>query len=79
MTEPYGPEALAAFNQANALFKAGEYEQALAVEMKPSDRGLIEKRIAVQRAAACKSGSTVSRDALPGGGAPSANSNEENK
>ena len=46
-----GPEALAAFNRANALVKAGEYEQALSVEMLPSDRGLIERRIAAAKQA----------------------------
>ena len=45
-----GPEALAAFNQANALVKAGQYEEALAVEMLPSDRKLIEARIVAARA-----------------------------
>lgn len=45
-----GPEALAAFNAANALVKAGKYEEALAVQMKSSDRKLIEARIRVASA-----------------------------
>ena len=45
MSQPYGPEALAAFNQANALVKLNRYPEALAVPMRESDRLLIERRI----------------------------------
>ena len=45
MTEPYGPEALAAFNQASALVKLNRYSEALAVKMRESDRQEIERRI----------------------------------
>ena len=45
MTEPYGPESLAAFKEADALVKLNRYSEALAVKMRESDRLLIEKRI----------------------------------
>jgi hypothetical protein len=41
-----GPEALAAFTTAALLVKDGMYEAALKVEMLPSDRLVIEARIA---------------------------------
>ena len=47
-----GPEALAAFNRANALVKEGRYDETLSVEMMPSDRELIEARIAAAKQAA---------------------------
>ena len=50
-----GPEAKAAFDLANALVKEGKYEAALAVEMLPSDRKLIEKRIAESSGAGANS------------------------
>ena len=50
-----GLEAIAAFKKADALFKAGEYEAALSVEMMPSDRTLIEKRIAELNASGANS------------------------
>ena len=40
-----GKDALAAFTQANNLVKLNRYAEALAVEMLPSDRELIERRI----------------------------------
>ena len=45
--EPYGPEALAAFKQAAHLVLIGEYEAALAVEMLPSDRELIDASLVI--------------------------------
>jgi len=44
-----GQEALAAFTQAAILVVAGKYDEALAVEMLPSDRKLIEEKIAKKR------------------------------
>lgn len=41
-----GPQALASYEQAKALVKEGRYDDALAVEMLPSDRAVIEARIA---------------------------------
>ena len=41
-----GPESLAAFNKADALVKEGRYDDALTVLLLPSDRVVIEKRIA---------------------------------
>ena len=41
-----GPESLAAYNKAVALVKEGRYDEARAVELLPSDRAVIEKRIA---------------------------------
>ena len=49
-----GPESLAAFTQANNLVKLNRYAEALAVEMLPSDRVLIEKRIAELSGAGAK-------------------------
>jgi len=48
-----GPEALAAFTRANFLVKQGQYDNALAVEMLPSDRAVIEAHIAAANLAAC--------------------------
>ena len=45
MTEPYGPESLAAFKEADALVKLNRYSEALAVKMRESDRQEIERRI----------------------------------
>ena len=47
-----GPEAKAAYDRANAFFKAGDYEAALSVEMLPSDRVVIENNIAAAKQAA---------------------------
>ena len=47
-----GPESKLAYDKANALLKAGEYEKALAVVMLPSDREIIERRIAAAKQAA---------------------------
>ena len=47
-----GPEAKAAYDRANAFFKAGDYEAALSVEMLPSDRALIGEKIAAAKQAA---------------------------
>jgi len=46
-----GPEAIAAFNRAAELVKAGKYAEARAVEMLPSDRQVIEAKIAVAASA----------------------------
>ena len=46
-----GPEALAAYRKADALVKAGRYEEALQVPMKSSDRKVIEAAIALGRGA----------------------------
>ena len=48
-----GQQALAAFNEAAALVKAGRYDDALAVPMLPSDRSVIEARIAEAKNASC--------------------------
>ena len=48
-----GAEAIAAFDQAKALVKAGRYDDALAVEMLESDRQVIEARIAAAKNASC--------------------------
>ena len=50
-----GPESLAAFTQANNLVKLNRYAEALAVEMLPSDRELIERRIKESVAAGANS------------------------
>lgn len=42
-----GPEALAAFNAAAALVKAGRYDEARSVDMLESDRNVIEAKIKV--------------------------------
>ena len=47
-----GQESLAAFKKADALVKEGRYDDALAVPMIPSDKTLIEKRIAAAKQAA---------------------------
>ena len=62
MTEPYGHEALAAFNRANALFKSGRYEEVLAVEMRTSDRELFEKWIAAAKQAGGANRDVVQRN-----------------
>ena len=41
-----GEEARVNFEQAAALVKAGRYEEARSVELLPSDRKVIEQRIA---------------------------------
>lgn len=41
-----GEQALAAFNAAAALVKAGRYDEARAVDMLESDRNVIEAKIA---------------------------------
>ena len=48
-----GPAALAAFEQAKARIKEGRYDDALAVPMLPSDRSVIEARIAEAKNASC--------------------------
>lgn len=48
--EMTGPEALAAFEKAARLVKDGMYEAALAVALLPSDRVVIERRIAEKNA-----------------------------
>ena len=48
-----GPAALAAFEQAKALVNEGRYDDALAVDMLPSDRTVIEARIAEAKNASC--------------------------
>ena len=47
-----GPAALAAYRKADALVKAGRYEEALQVPMLPSDAKLIADRIAALAAGA---------------------------
>ena len=47
-----GAQAKQNFDIANALIKAGQFEDARKVELMPSDRGLIEKRIAESGAGA---------------------------
>jgi hypothetical protein len=54
MTAPYGPAALTAYRQARALVEQGKYDEARAVEMLPSDRKVIERRIAERMAASAK-------------------------
>ena len=44
--ELYGTASKAAFDRANALVKEGKFAEARAVELLPSDRKLIEERIA---------------------------------
>ena len=44
-----GPEANLAFLQAVGLVKEGRYEEALAVKLLPSDRKVIEARIAAAK------------------------------
>lgn len=46
MTEPYGEEALNAFNRAAKSVKEGRYEEALKEELSSSDRVVIVRRIA---------------------------------
>ena len=49
-----GAEAIAAFDQAKALVKAGRYDDALSVPMLlASDRTVIEARIAQAKNASC--------------------------
>lgn len=48
--EPYGEEALSAYNQAMSLVKQGEYEEARAVKVVRSDRIVIEKAIQREQA-----------------------------
>lgn len=43
--EPYGDDALAAYNRAMALVKDGKYDEARAVPVYHSDRIVIEKAI----------------------------------
>ena len=45
MSDPYGEEALAGFNQASRLVKEGKYDEARKVDLLPSDRLVIERRI----------------------------------
>ena len=52
MTEPHGKDAMDAFTTAARLVKAGEYAQALAVNLRRSDKGIIEARIAAAKQAA---------------------------
>ena len=52
MTEPHGKDAMDAFTTAARLVKAGEYEQALAVNLRNTDRDIIESRIAAAKQAA---------------------------
>ena len=42
-----GPQALEAYKRALALVAEGRYEEALAVEMLPSDRKLMKPRIRI--------------------------------
>ena len=56
-----GPEAKAAFERASKLVKAGEYEDALSVEMLPSDRRLIEARIFAAAKQAASANTTKER------------------
>ena len=53
MTTPIGPAALAAYVAALNLVKSGKYDDALAVPMLPSDRTVIEARIAEAKNASC--------------------------
>ena len=54
LMEPYGHEALAAFDQASALVKLNRYSEALAVKMRESDRQEIERRIRAASANSAK-------------------------
>ena len=45
MTEPYGLDAKAAFDKANQLVKEGKIDEARAVNLRASDRAVIERRI----------------------------------
>ena len=45
-TVPIGDEAAAAFAKAAELVKQGKYEEARQVPMRPSDRSVIERKIA---------------------------------
>ena len=51
-----GTQARLAFESANAFVKLNRYAEALAVEMLPSDRVVIEKRIAAAKQAASANG-----------------------
>ena len=57
-----GAEALAAFHKADALVKAGKFSEALAVEMLPSDRAVIEAKIAAHMAASANSGAVLTKE-----------------
>ena len=59
MTEPHGKDAMDAFTTAARLVKVGEYAQALAVNLRNTDRGIIEARIV-----AAKQAAGANRDAL---------------
>ena len=50
-----GPEALLAFQSASKAVAERRYDDALAVEMLPSDRAVIEARIAAVKQAASAS------------------------
>ena len=50
MTEPYGPEALAAWLKAMSLVKAHDYEGARKVNLYSSDRIALEKMISKEEA-----------------------------
>ena len=57
-----GPEALAAFNRAAQLVKEGQYEAALSVDMRESDRNVIQARIAAHKAASANRDETTMRN-----------------
>jgi hypothetical protein len=49
-TQPYGKEAFNAFTQAMRLVKEGKYDEARKVNLIPSDRIVIERRISEKKA-----------------------------
>ena len=54
-----GADAKAAFDQASALVKLNRYAEALAVELYPSDRRVIEAKIAAAKQAPSAKGTKV--------------------
>ena len=53
-----GPEALAAFHRAAQLVKEGHYIEANLVDMRESDRNVIQARIAAHKAASANNNQT---------------------
>ncbi len=58
-----GADAKIAYDKAAALVKEGKYEEARAVEMLPSDKSVIEAKIA-EHIRSCANGGVVQRNTL---------------